>query len=52
MADIYTGKLDPTKDLEKIDRLVVELETMADGKTILKGNIENCGCTQYTHGLF
>ena len=37
MADIYTGKLDPITDLEKIDRLVTQLQTEAEKKTILKG---------------
>ena len=37
MADIYTGKLDPITDLEKIDRLVTQLQTKAQKKTILKG---------------
>lgn len=37
VADIYTGKLDPITDLEKIDRLVTQLQTEAEKKTILKG---------------
>ena len=39
VADIYTGRLDPYSDLEKLDQLVLELERMADNKHYLKGKI-------------
>ena len=39
VADIYTGRLDPYSDLEKIDQLVLELERMAENKHYLKGKV-------------
>ncbi len=41
VADVYTGHFDPSKDTDKLDKLVDRLQQLSDNKHILKSNLTN-----------